>query len=170
MKKIIISVVILLAAGGLTIYELYRKATTPEIIIQKPVIITKAQPEVKKPSVVTPPQPAVESGYVIGVVAVSKSVNGELISIKISNDGDTTLVSSPDTQFKLVGAQDGVSREPIPDTTSGDLNGQIPPNKSRAGIIKFDSFVNEASQLRFYPDPAKDIYIVVPLIPMPEGQ
>ncbi len=170
MKKTAIAIVVLLAASvsaGLLVYE---HSVKPKALQKAPPVVVKTLPIPIKQTPVAAPQPVVESGYVIGVVAISKSVNGELISLKIYNDGDTTLTSDPDTQFKLVGVDDHVSRSPIPRTTSSSLIGQLPTNTSRSGIIKFDSFVNEASQLRFYPDSAQPNFIVVPLIPLPESQ
>ena len=166
MKKIIILLVILSGvAGGVFWYrdrQVKAPASVVRPVVQKPVPIRDSPLE-------APPQ-IVTNGYVIGVVSVSKSINGEIIGLKVTNDGDTTLPLTPDTKFKLVGLKDQTTRLPIPENTSEGFAKTLEPDDSSAGSVVFDIIPEQQSELRFYPDPSQQAYIVVPLIPLPADQ
>jgi len=157
---------ILIILGGLFLYR--QKQVQAPVVPAKPPEVLMPVP-VREPTVEVP-VPIVTNGYVIGVVSVSKSVNGEYLNLKVTNDGDTTLQLDPDSQFKLVGVTDQTTRVPIAGKTSVGFKTTLAPDAAVTGTIVFDVIPEQQSELRFYPDIAQPTYIVVPLIPLPEDQ
>jgi hypothetical protein len=156
------------SAAGVYMYHSHELRKIPPAAVEKKP--EKVLPVPVRSEAVPVPEPTVVSGYVIGVISVSKSVNGQIISLKVTNDGSTPLSLNPDIQFKLVGLKDGTARTPIPEKTTADFSGVVAPGASLKGSVTFDVIAEQASELRFYPEPTAQNYIVVPLIPLPEDQ
>lgn len=170
MKKLI--VVLLLTCivgigGAAAIYWWTHKPVKTAPSAPQPAV--KMMPVPLKSQAAAVPEPAVTSGYVIGILSVSKSINGQEIGVQVTNDSDKPLVLQADQQFKLVGLTSHDERAPLTAKTSPSLKTTIAPNKDISGKIVFDAFNQEQSELRFYPDVTQPTYIVVPLIPLPEA-
>lgn len=170
MKKIIIIFAVLLLAGGGVFYWSYRHKAAPKPVPKVTTPAAKTLPVPVRSESVATPQPMVTNGYVIGVLSLSKSANGEYIQLKVTNDGDTVLQLLPDEQFKLAGLTSHEVRVPIAGKTTPEFKGELALNSERIGTIIFDTFVAEQSELRFYPDTTSKEYIVVPLITLPSEQ
>ena len=160
----------LLVFGGGGYYVLHVRKINPAVKPAATVPEKKALPVPVKSEAIATPVPQVTSGYVIGVLSVSKSVNGESIQLEVTNDGDTVLRLLPDQQFKLAGLTSHEERVPLKGKTTAGFKGEIASNAKLSGTMIFDTFVSEQSELRFYPDILSKEYIVVPLITLPSDQ
>lgn len=166
-KYILFTVGIVVASVSIGLFAMQKDTLAPTIELDTP-IVQKPQPLKEVSSTV--PQPTVTNGYVIGVVSVSKSINGEVIKLKVYNDGSTDLKLDPKSQFKLVGLKDGTERLPLPEKITSGFEGTIISKAELNGSITFDVIAEQTSELRFYPLNTSQTYIVVPLITLPSEQ
>lgn len=161
-KRMIVGIVVVALLGAVGVfYKTHQKAAAPAPVETQPEKTAPAPVSTDVPAV---PAPVVEKGYVINVLSNSKSVTGLSISLGVFNDGDTDLTLNPYTQFKLVGTTTATTRAPRPGEASPALKGTIKPNTELKGSIVFDPIAEEQNELRFFPDPASTVYVVVPLI------
>lgn len=170
MKKTLIFVLVFIFLAGTTGVLLIRNMAPkePQVPAVKNPVMTLPAP-VRSKSVAAP-EPAVVSGYVIGILSLSKSINGHQISMKIINDSGDRLQLDPDNQFKLVGTTDQTVRLPISAKTTAGFKGTLAAGAEISGMVYFDTIPEQQSELRFFPDPASPTYIIVPLIPLPDDQ